>query len=168
MTKNAFVCQMCGSCCTGEGGIVVSRSDRERLSRLLDIPLAVFEQRYTRRKSQTFYLTTREDGSCVFFSPESGCRVHSGKPDICLAWPFFYGNLRDEVSWKMAQDYCPGIDPEMSHEEFVRQGLDYLQAHGLFQRSGDDGASSLQVENILDSGTKEENCPRNTRNDTKE
>ena len=168
MQENAFSCQMCGQCCTGEGGIVLSRSDRERLAAFLDLPLDIFEARYTLQGGGTFTLTTKEDGSCIFFTPGSGCGVHSVKPEICRAWPFFLGNLRDELSWRMAQDSCPGINPRVSHEEFVRQGLAYLHARGLLQDSGQDGASSLQIGDLLDCGTEEENCPRNTRTDTKE
>lgn len=68
----------------------------------------------------------------------------------------------------MAQDYCPGINPDVGHEEFVRQGMEHLRAHNLLHESGLDGARSLQIGDLLDSETEEENCPRNTRNDTKE
>ncbi len=152
MPEDAFICQMCGTCCTGEGGIVLSRSDRMRLCAFLELSSEEFEERYAVRSGSSISLATQEDGACIFFSPESGCRVHSVKPEICRAWPFFLGNLRDEMSWRMAQDYCPGINPGVSHEEFVRQGLAYLRAHGLLHSSGDDGASSLQIGNLLDGG----------------
>ena len=168
MPENAFSCQMCGNCCTGEGGIVLSHSDRMRLCALLGLSLAAFEERYTHRSGSTFYLTTKEDGSCVFFTPGSGCGVHTVKPDICRAWPFFLGNLRDELSWKMAMDSCPGINPRVSHEEFFRQGMEYLRAQGLIREHGQDGARSLQIGDLFDCGTEKENCPRNTRTDTKE
>ena len=152
MPENAFICQMCGQCCTGEGGIVLSRSDLERLSSFLDLSLDAFAERYAIQSGSSLYLTTKEDGSCVFFTPGSGCTVHSVKPEICRAWPFFLGNLRDEMSWRMAQDSCPGINPQVSHEEFVRQGLAYLRENGLLHQSGDDGANSLQIGDLLDCG----------------
>jgi hypothetical protein len=149
MPESAFICQMCGNCCTGEGGIVLSRSDRHRLCALLGLSLEAFEERYTLKSdTTTFYLATRDDGSCVFFTSGTGCEVHSVKPEICRAWPFFLGNLRDELSWKMAQDSCPGINPRVSHEEFVRQGLEYLRSRDLLRESGQDGARSLQIGNL--------------------
>ena len=145
MAENAFTCHMCGRCCDGEGGIVVSLSERERLSELFAISHREFEECYTLKTDcGTYYLATKDDGSCVFFNPGSGCGVHSVKPDICLAWPFFRGNLKDELSWRMAQDYCPGINPDVSHEEFVRQGMEHLRAHNLLHENGD-GARSLQM-----------------------
>lgn len=147
MAEDAFTCRMCGRCCDGEGGIVVSLTERERLGAFCNISRGEFEERYTlKTDSGTFYLATKDDGSCVFFNPGSGCSVHSVKPDICLAWPFFLGNLKDDLSWRMAQDYCPGINPDISHEEFVRQGMEHLRAHNLLHGSGLDGARSLQIE----------------------
>ncbi|MEF8823599.1 MAG: YkgJ family cysteine cluster protein [Desulfohalobiaceae bacterium] len=148
MQEEAFICHMCGECCTGEGGIVLSRFDRLRLCAFLGLCLAEFEERYTHRTNSALNLTSKDDGSCVFFTPGSGCGVHSVKPEICRAWPFFLGNLKDELSWRMAQDYCPGINPNVSHEEFVRQGMDYLRAHGLVRDNGNDGARSLCVRGI--------------------
>jgi hypothetical protein len=147
MSQEAFQCQMCGRCCQGEGGIVVSARDRARLCRLLDLSPEELHRRYTEPRNGQTYLTTNNRGFCIFFQPERGCAVHSHKPDICRAWPFFLGNLKDALSWRMAQDDCPGINRDIEHAEFVRQGLEYLRRHGL---SGDpDGPHSLQIDDLL-------------------
>jgi hypothetical protein len=159
MQEEAFICQMCGQCCTGEGGIVLSRSDRTRLCVFLGLSPAEFEERYIRRTGSDLSLATKDDGSCVFFTPGTGCGVHSVKPQICRAWPFFLGNLKDELSWRMAQDYCPGINPRVSHEEFVRQGMEHLRDHGLIRDDEDDGARSLNVQGIREDEEKGRNSP---------
>ena len=38
MTNTAFDCHMCGHCCEGKGGIVVSPSDLQRLCDFLRMP----------------------------------------------------------------------------------------------------------------------------------
>ncbi len=138
--KKAFECQMCGHCCYGEGGIVVSKRDQKRLSLYLNLPLQTFRDKFTALSDSQFVLKTAENGYCVFFHPNKGCSVHSHKPDICQAWPFFRGNLMDEMSWQMAQEYCPGINPDVGHKEFVRQGLIYLKENNLFQDQLDEEA----------------------------
>ncbi|HMB30713.1 MAG TPA: YkgJ family cysteine cluster protein [Desulfohalobiaceae bacterium] len=131
--KKAFKCQMCGYCCYGEGGIVVSKKDQKRLSLYLNLSFQTFRDKYTVLKGNQYVLQTSENGYCVFFHPDKGCFVHSHKPDICLAWPFFRGNLQDQSSWQMAKEFCPGISSEVDHKEFVRQGLLYLKENNLFQ-----------------------------------
>jgi hypothetical protein len=60
-----------------------------------------------------------------------GCGVHPGRPDVCRAWPFFRGNLVDETSWRLIQDYCPGVNPDVPFPDFVSQGRRYLKEHDL-------------------------------------
>jgi hypothetical protein len=131
--KRAFVCQMCGHCCYGEGGIVVTQKDQERLSLYLHISISTLRDTFTLFQNDQYVLRTGDNGYCIFFDQDQGCKVHTYKPDICQAWPFFRGNLRDEMSWEMAQEYCPGIDQNLGHQEFVRQGLLYLQENDLLK-----------------------------------
>ncbi|NJB67341.1 hypothetical protein GGQ74_000981 [Desulfobaculum xiamenense] len=133
MTGNvrAFECRMCGHCCKGEGGIVMATKDQKRLAEHLGLDLPDFLARYTRTSGGKVLLVTGGDEYCIFFRQGVGCGVHPGRPDICRAWPFFKGNLIDELSWRMVQEYCPGIRPEAGHEEFRRQGLEYLKGLAL-------------------------------------
>ena len=142
----AFACRMCGECCRGEGGIVVTREEQERLSRLLDMDLESFCRRYTTSVGEKRVLATGQDGYCIFFVKDRGCNVHSDKPDICRAWPFFRGNLIDAISWEMAQESCPGIEPGVGHREFVRQGCAYLLRHGLTRSRRPDVAAALIID----------------------
>lgn len=76
-------------------------------------------------------IRTGNDGYCIFFVQGRGCTVHKGKPDICRAWPFFRGNLVDAESLHMAKEFCPGIDPGVTHETFAAEGRRYLEEHSL-------------------------------------
>lgn len=131
MADPAFTCRMCGCCCQGQGGILLTERDTERLAAHLGLSVAEMLERYTEPQDGKRGIRCAESGACVFQTPEGGCGVHAGRPDVCRAWPFFRGNLVDESSWRMIQDYCPGVNPEVGFAEFVRQGLDYLRGEGL-------------------------------------
>lgn len=131
MSTIAFECRMCGHCCRGEGGIIMSEKDRTRLADHLGISVDELIAAYSEQRNGKVCLRTGDDGYCIFF--KDGCGVHPGRPDICRAWPFFRGNLIDAISWEMIQEYCPGVNPEAGHDEFVRQGKHYLREENLLR-----------------------------------
>ncbi len=146
MTK-AFDCKMCGHCCEGEGGIIISLKDQQRVAKHLDLSVNKMLVEYALDLNGKPCVRTGKDGFCVFYKQETGCDIHLARPDICRAWPFFRGNLIDEESWHMIQDYCPGINPKAGHGEFVRQGHAYLHKHGLGHNDPAQGANALIVDN---------------------
>ena len=107
--SSAFACRMCGQCCEGRGGIVVSPTDEARLCRALRLDPPTFRERYTEQRNGKMHLRVGEDGRCLFFRETGGCSVHVHKPAVCRAWPFFKGNLIDPVSFSLAKEYFPGI-----------------------------------------------------------
>ncbi|MCF8106154.1 MAG: YkgJ family cysteine cluster protein [Desulfohalobiaceae bacterium] len=144
----AFTCKRCGNCCQGQGGIVLTGRDEDRLSAFLGLCVSVFRTRYTEKYGKKRVLATKTGNVCIFFEAKSGCTVHPNKPDICRSWPFFRGNLLDELSWLMAQDSCPGINPGVGHREFVCQGLCFLQKQGLQQQPGARTPAALVVADL--------------------
>lgn len=122
---------MCGHCCEGRGGIVVSPADLARLSAFLRLEPEEVATRYGEQSGGKLKIRTGADGRCIFFKEGTGCGVHEGKPAICRAWPFFRGNIEDPASLALAKDFCPGIDSRASHAVFARQGLAYLREEGL-------------------------------------
>lgn len=144
-----FDCRLCGHCCRGTGGIVVSAKDLKRLCGHLDCGAEAFERRYGVRRNGKLFVRNSVDGCCVFFVSGSGCAVHTAKPDICRAWPYFRGNLVDVDSLELAKEFCPGIPVNQTHREFLREGLDYLVRENLAGSHGDDEACALQVADLL-------------------
>lgn len=143
---SVFNCQMCGQCCEGKGGIVVSPTDLTRLCSFLDISSDAFIQRFCEYLGGKLQICIGEDGNCIFFKKGLGCAVHEGKPDICRAWPFFRGNLQDAESFTMAKDFCPGIDKNVSHAAFCSAGKKYLTTHKLLASDSSCEANALIVE----------------------
>lgn len=143
----SFDCMMCGHCCEGKGGIVVSNTDLERLCAHLSVSKEAFVERWGVLRANKLFI--RSNGThCIFFQQNAGCQVHSAKPDICRAWPFFRGNLVDSESLALAKDYCPGIARDVSHADFARQGISYLERAGLAGHGRPDEAAALQVEDL--------------------
>lgn len=148
--SSAFACRLCGHCCEGRGGIVVSERDLRRLLKHMGLTHDEFERRYGERRGGKLHIRNEDSGACVFFQRGQGCLVHPAKPDICRAWPYFRGNLVDRESLELAKDFCPGIPLALSHEEFVRQGLASLQEAKLVGAGAPDEAGALQVADLLE------------------
>lgn len=148
----AFACAMCGHCCEGRGGIVVSSKDLDRLCDHLGVGPDDFEKMWGERRGGKLHVRAGADEACIFFIPGQGCGVHVAKPDICRAWPFFRGNLLDSGSFALAAEFCPGISRDCGHAAFVRQGLESLEREGLLGRDKPDEARALQVHDLLLNG----------------
>jgi len=137
----AFECRMCGHCCQGEGGIVMTGKDRLRLAAHLSMTEEELISGYCHQRGGKLHLNVGGDDFCIFY--REGCSVHPGRPDICRAWPYFRGNLIDETSWEMIQEYCPGVNPEAGHAEFVRQGREYLRTNDLLRYDPETSPNAL-------------------------
>lgn len=144
MNKAAFECHMCGHCCHGEGGIIMSQKDRKRLAAHLGLEVQEMLDKYAQLTNGKYNLRTGDDGYCIFY--ENGCGVHPGRPDICRAWPFFRGNLVDSLSWEMIQEYCPGVNPDAGHDVFVCQGKEYLRRENILRYDPDVDPNALLSE----------------------
>lgn len=144
--SSVFTCKMCGECCRGQGGIVVSPRDLDRITRHMKLTAAEFAERYGEIRGGKLQIRTGEDGLCIFFREGQGCVVHEGKPDVCRAWPFFRGNIVDPESLAMAKDFCPGIDPDCDHETFAREGRAYLAKHGLLTHDRERGGTAVNLD----------------------
>ena len=138
-----FACRRCGECCRGEGGIVVGPRDLPRLCAHLRMDAESFIAAYAYRQKGKIKIRTGADGFCLFFLSGTGCIVHGAKPDICRAWPFFRGNMVDDASLSMAKEFCPGINPAVRHDAFVRAGLVYLEEHQLGASDSEHEANAL-------------------------
>ncbi|MDR3641332.1 MAG: YkgJ family cysteine cluster protein [Humidesulfovibrio sp.] len=155
MTEPAFDCKRCGHCCHGEGGIVLTAKDRERLARHLGLDIEAMLRQYAERAGEKQRLRVGPDGFCVFFRLGKGCGVHPGRPDICRAWPYFRGNLVDAASWEMIQTDCPGVSNAAGHEAFVQEGVDYLYDNDLVHDPGQETPHALVLTDALKNRRRE-------------
>ncbi len=141
--EEVFDCRMCGHCCEGAGGIIVSPDDLVRICEYLNVSSEEFSNKYGIVRNEKLTVRTGDDGFCIFFVQDKGCSVHEGKPNICRAWPYFRGNMIDEDSLFLAKDFCPGINPEVAHKDFVQAGEDYLQKNNLIANDAKTQARAL-------------------------
>ena len=115
-----FECKMCGDCCYGEGGICVEEDEIAQISFFLGMDREPFITGYCYERHDRYNLKTGKDGFCIFYHKDKNCLIHPVKPTICSLWPFFPANLRDKVSWEMAREACPGMNQDISFEDFVQ------------------------------------------------
>ncbi|MBO4300506.1 MAG: YkgJ family cysteine cluster protein [Desulfovibrio sp.] len=141
-----FQCHKCGQCCEGRGGIIVSPADLERLASHLSMSVEKVKAQYCELCGGKIQIRCGDDGFCIFFHKTKGCGVHERKPAVCQAWPFFRGNLEDPSSLSMAKDFCPGINPDVTHENFASFGREYLREHNLVSHDASREANALIVE----------------------
>ncbi|MDQ7031557.1 MAG: YkgJ family cysteine cluster protein [Desulfonauticus sp.] len=147
MKDQVFNCQRCGHCCEGEGGIIVTLEEQEKIADFLGLSVQKFQQIYLVDSNDKKSIKTKGN-LCVFFEPDKGCSIHPVKPKVCAAWPFFRGNLIDEAALEMAKTYCPGINKNVSLKEFRQFGLQYLQQNDLICNLKT-GPSALQVWDLI-------------------
>lgn len=112
---------MCGQCCHGKGGIQVTEEEVKRISDFLDMAPESFISEYCEYRNDKLTIITGTDDFCVFYDHEKACLIHEVKPGICFLWPYFPANINDEYNWNLAKDACPGLNPECTFEEFVKQ-----------------------------------------------
>ena len=117
----AFECQMCGTCCYGKGGILVKEDEIERIANFLGMKPGSFLAQYCDAKGGRFSIKTGPNKYCIFYDKEKHCLIHPVKPTPCILWPFYPANLKDAYNWELAKEACPGINPDCSFEDFVRQ-----------------------------------------------
>ena len=82
LSKSVFECTMCGACCKGKGGIVVSPSDLLRLAAFLQRSAEEVVADYCEQNAGKLKIRTASDDYCIFFTEGKGCRVHDGKPSV--------------------------------------------------------------------------------------
>jgi Fe-S-cluster containining protein len=108
-------------------------ADVARLAVFFHIPVGEFLERYAETVRGKHRLRIADNRMCVFFAAGPRCGVHEARPDICRAWPFFRGNLVDEVSFSMAAEGCAGLRGAASFKDFVRIGARYLLENDIYR-----------------------------------
>jgi len=115
-----FECQVCGTCCQGEGGIFLTREEEKRIAAFLELPVDDFFARFCLEKNGKRYIHVREiDGYC-HFAVEGRCTIHPVKPTPCRQWPFFKPMLTDQPNWEVARNSCPALAPFKNLKEYLK------------------------------------------------
>ncbi len=138
-----FYCAQCGICCEGKNGIVVDNTkDLPRLLEYFNCDIEELDAKYTLENNSKRVLRTGENNYCLFYDKQKSCTIHPARPDICRAWPYFRGNLVDEVSFEMAKDDCKGILACAKHENFQKEGFTYLKENQLIKEKSNSSAAN--------------------------
>ncbi len=81
----------------------------------LKMPEEEIRKKFWRTTGITVQMQT-VDGHCVFY--DQGCKVHEGRPWRCAQWPLHPSILADENNYLTIADSCPGINKNISYQQF--------------------------------------------------
>jgi Fe-S-cluster containining protein len=115
LVSQIFSCKRCGYCCHGETTVSLDEHDQKQMVTALNIPEGEVKEMFWRLTGKTVQMKT-VDGHCIFF--EDGCKVHNGRPWRCGQWPLHPSILSDENNFHTISDSCPGINKDVSYEQF--------------------------------------------------
>ena len=126
MTKvsEIFDCQQCGYCCQGETTVSLNKNDQERMIKHLGLKREEVVRKYWRQTGNTIQMKI-VDGHCIFY--DNGCTIHEGKPWRCTQWPLHPSILDGQDNFKIIKESCPGINRELSYEDFCKKFTELLQ-----------------------------------------
>jgi Fe-S-cluster containining protein len=103
-----FECQRCGTCCTGDPGIVYVDSDEVTIiAEYLSKDISFFTEKYLLPFRAGYSIKEHSDGRCFFYN--NGCIIYPVRPSQCKTYPFWFENLRSKKKWKRVLKECPGI-----------------------------------------------------------
>jgi uncharacterized protein len=117
-SQHVFLCQQCGECCQGRGGILPTPGEVELIAQYLKMPVARLKQEFIELTPSGPAVKNRPGGGCIF-NEQGRCRIHPVKPRICRDWPFLPAILLHSEEFEAAKEACPGLDPDSRHEEFL-------------------------------------------------
>jgi len=118
-----FDCQQCGYCCQGETTVSLDKNDQERMVQYLGMEREGVARKFWRQNGNTVQMKT-VDGHCIFY--DNGCTIHAGKPWRCTQWPLHPSILADQENFEIIKKSCPGINRELSYEDFRRKFSELL------------------------------------------
>jgi len=123
--KKIFVCTQCGFCCHGETTVTLVQDDQKRMVAALGLPREEVAEKYWRTTGSIVQMKTIE-GHCIFY--KNDCSVYQGRPWRCRQWPLVPALLDDENNFNIIGESCPGINKELTYEEFKEILAKYLKA----------------------------------------
>ncbi|MCI5180382.1 MAG: YkgJ family cysteine cluster protein [Candidatus Electrothrix sp. AW3_4] len=112
-----FTCTRCGYCCQGETTVSLDTEDQERMIAKLGLTRQEVAEKYWRVTGKVVQMKI-VDKHCIFYTEETGCTVHEGRPWRCGQWPLHPSMLADKNNFLTIRDSCPGINKELRWEEF--------------------------------------------------
>lgn len=112
-----FSCTRCGFCCQGETTVSLDQGDQARMVACLGLTREEVRKKYWRVTGAIVQMKTI-DGHCIFYDADKGCTVHPGRPWRCRQWPLHPSILADRNNFETIRASCPGLNGELSYEEF--------------------------------------------------
>ncbi len=115
--EDIFTCTRCGYCCHGETTVSLDENDQKRMVESLGMKRDEVQKKFWRVTNNVVQMKV-VDGHCIFY--DEGCTVHLGRPWRCAQWPLHPSILSDENNFETIRESCPGINQDISYDEFCQ------------------------------------------------
>ena len=115
--SDIFVCARCVYCCQGETTVSLDDDDQQRMVAEIGLDRDSVKDKSWRVTGNIVQMKI-VDGHCIFYNEKTGCSVHEGRPWRCGQWPLHPSILADQNNFETIRSSCPGINKELSYEEF--------------------------------------------------
>lgn len=129
-----FQCQGSGKCCVSHGEfghVYMSKSDRVRMAKSLNLRLTDFTKKFCERtKNGLWRLKEVSNHPECLFLIDNKCSVYEGRPTQCRTWPW-WPEVMNARSWtKEVESFCPGVKKgkRWSPEEIQEQLQDQINS----------------------------------------
>lgn len=113
-----FECQGSGNCCISRGQygfVYLTKEDRKRLAKLLDLTTSSFIKKYCDKNDGFFHLKEIQNRPECVFLVKNKCKVYSARPTQCRTWPFWPETLSPKSWKKEVVNFCPGANKGQVH-----------------------------------------------------
>lgn len=106
-----FSCVGCGSCCTGEPGVVTfTDAERDAMAEHLGMSAEDFDREYVWRRYGPRSLREKGGYDCVMFDRDARrCTIYSVRPAQCRTFPFWPEVVESKQTWEEYSLSCPGM-----------------------------------------------------------
>ncbi len=128
--QKIFECVRCGYCCMGKTTVSLDEEDQRRMVEALGLSEEEVRKKYWRVTGNVVQMKV-VGGHCIFF--KNGCTIYAGRPWRCAQWPMHPSLLTDENNFITIKASCPGINQQISYEEFCRILQSIIDAQGTVQ-----------------------------------
>ena len=104
-----FRCQKTGNCCRRDGIVYASQDEIKEMAASLDIDIATFMSRFTKRDNGWTVISTQRFRPNCFLDDNNGCSIYNARPKHCRTYPDWPQIWDNKESLLTEASLCPAL-----------------------------------------------------------
>jgi Fe-S-cluster containining protein len=105
----AFECQKSGNCCRRDGYVYATLPEMQKMADFLEVDLGSFMDRFVKRDSGWWVISSVTHRPNCFLTPENTCRIYPVRPPACKTYPHWPDLWVSKESILAEIAMCPGL-----------------------------------------------------------